>query len=144
MAVGVQKDPNVSEPSLDDLHPVGVLARVRQKTERGDRGILLLVEGLVRLRPVELVGREPFLRVRAEPVAELHGDTAEASPARRVAAPPAPRRARRVGSGLLADARADHRARSPRGSPRGVDRRSARGPPRDPARSSTSRGACAR
>ncbi len=79
IAVGVQKDPNVSEPSLDDLHPVGVLARVRQKTERGDRGILLLVEGLVRLRPVELVGREPFLRVRAEPVAELHGDTAEAS-----------------------------------------------------------------
>ena len=79
VAVGVQKDATVNDPALDDLHPVFVLARVRQKSERGDRGILLLVEGVTRFRALELVGREPYLRVRGELLPELRGTGEEAS-----------------------------------------------------------------
>src|SRR5262245_28937862 len=64
IAVAVQKDASNQEPGLDDLYPVAVLARVRQKTERGDRGVLLLVEGVSRFSIVELLGREPYMRVR--------------------------------------------------------------------------------
>ncbi|HEY8427198.1 MAG TPA: endopeptidase La [Sandaracinaceae bacterium] len=78
IAVGVQRDPSVADPGLEDLHPVGVVARVKQKTDRGERGILLLVEGLVRFRPLELLEREPFLRVRGEPLAEERADSPEA------------------------------------------------------------------
>lgn len=78
VAVGVQKDATVNDPALDDLHPVFVLARVRQKSERGDRGILLLVEGVTRFRALELVGREPYLRVRGELLSELRGASEEA------------------------------------------------------------------
>src|SRR5690606_4860491 len=78
LAVGVQKDASINDPSLDDLHPVFVLARVRQKSERGERGILLLVEGVERLRAIELVGREPYLRLRAAALPELRSDTDEA------------------------------------------------------------------
>jgi ATP-dependent Lon protease len=79
VAVGIQKDSTINDPTLDDLHPVFVLARVRQKSERGDRGILLLVEGVARFRAVELVGREPYLRVRGELLDELRGSGEEAS-----------------------------------------------------------------
>ena len=78
IAIGIQKDPGVQEPELTDLHPVGVIARVRQKTRRGERGVLLLVEGIERVRLVELAGREPYLRVTSAPLAELRADHEEA------------------------------------------------------------------
>ena len=77
LAVGVQKDSSLNEPDLEDLHPVLVLARVRQKSERGERGVLLLVEGIQRLRPIEIVGREPYLRARTEALTELRADAEE-------------------------------------------------------------------
>ncbi len=79
IAVAVQKDPALHEPTLEDLHPVGVIARVRQKTERSDRGVLLLVEGLSRFRPIELIAREPFLRVRGGALREFNADNQEAT-----------------------------------------------------------------
>ena len=78
VALAVQKNPSQTDPELGDLHEVGVIARVRQKTDRGDRGILLLVEGLARFRPLEIVGREPYLRVRGEVLDELRADSDEA------------------------------------------------------------------
>jgi ATP-dependent Lon protease len=78
IAVAIQKDPAIHEPGLDDLQPVAVLARVRQKTERGDRGMLLLVEGVSRFRPLTVLERDPFLRVRGVVSGELNGDSEEA------------------------------------------------------------------
>src|SRR5688500_2612138 len=51
VALAVQKNASQTDPELRDLQEVGVIARVRQKTDRGDRGMLLLVEGLARFRP---------------------------------------------------------------------------------------------
>ena len=76
--VGVQRDPSEKDPRLDDLHSVGVRVRVKQKSERGNRGVLVLVEGIERCRLVSLEGEEPYLRVHAEPLAELDADAPEA------------------------------------------------------------------
>jgi ATP-dependent Lon protease len=78
VALAIQKDPAMHDPLLQDLHPIGILARVRQKTDRGDRGILILVEGLERIRLAEITAREPFLRVRAEPAVETRASSDEA------------------------------------------------------------------
>jgi ATP-dependent Lon protease len=78
VALAVQKNPSQTDPDLGDLHEIGVIARVRQKTDRGDRGILLLVEGLARFRVSEVVSREPYLRVRGEAIVEVNGDSPEA------------------------------------------------------------------
>jgi ATP-dependent Lon protease len=79
VVLGVQKDGTVDEPGLDDLHSVGVLARVKQKNDRGQRGVLLLVEGVERVRLVRLDGTEPYLKVDAQPLGEINADSAEAT-----------------------------------------------------------------
>jgi ATP-dependent Lon protease len=79
LVLGVQKDGTVDEPGLDDLHAVGVLARVKQKNDRGQRGVLLLVEGVERVRLVRMDVTEPFLRVDAQPLGEINADSAEAT-----------------------------------------------------------------
>ena len=78
IVLGVQKDSAVAEPVLADLHPIGVVARVVQKNDRGRRGILLLVEGLERVRLESMVSHEPYMRIAFEPVEELDAATDEA------------------------------------------------------------------
>ncbi|MBX3273160.1 MAG: endopeptidase La [Sandaracinaceae bacterium] len=75
--LAVQRDPSVSEPTRDDLHDVAVLARLKQKNERNGRPSLVLVEGIERVRLLELVDEAPFVRARCEPIAELDADTTE-------------------------------------------------------------------
>ncbi|MFW6052094.1 MAG: endopeptidase La [Myxococcota bacterium] len=73
-----QRNPEREEPGLDDLHPVGTRARVKDTVDRGARGVLLVVEGLERVRGFDLESEEPYLRVRAEAVVEVPGDPGEA------------------------------------------------------------------
>jgi len=76
--LAVQKDASVAEPSREDLHDVAVLAKVRQKTERsGGRAALLLVEGVERVRLLELTTERPYLRARIEQMAEIGADSAQ-------------------------------------------------------------------
>jgi ATP-dependent Lon protease len=78
IAVAVQRDASIHEPGLEDIHPVAALARVRQKTERGERGVLLVVEGVGRFEPHSVVERDPFLRVRGVMSTERGGASDEA------------------------------------------------------------------
>jgi len=74
--LAVQKDASVAEPTREDLHDIAVLAQVRQKTERsGGRAALLLVEGIERVRLLELVTEQPYLRARTELVPEIGADS---------------------------------------------------------------------
>ncbi|MFW5924578.1 MAG: endopeptidase La [Myxococcota bacterium] len=77
LVVAPQREPEVEEPGLEDLHPLGVLATVKDTVDRGARGVLLVVEGMVRARLVELDGTQSYLYARVEPVAESRGDSAE-------------------------------------------------------------------
>ncbi len=78
LVLAVQRDSDVKEPGPDDLHPMGVLARVKQKNDRGSRGILLLVEALERVRLDGLEGEEPYLRFRVAPAPDERADEDEA------------------------------------------------------------------
>jgi ATP-dependent Lon protease len=74
IAIGFQRTPEVEEPGLDDLHEIGVVARVRQVTRRGERGLLLGLEALDRFRLTEVTQETPFYEVRGTIVEETVGD----------------------------------------------------------------------
>ena len=76
--LGVQRDPQANDPPFEQLLEIGVLARLRQKTDRGPRGLMLMLEGLERVRLEELAGEEPYLRARGEKVDEPRAQSTEA------------------------------------------------------------------
>src|SRR5262245_36038540 len=73
-----QRDSELLEPDVNDLHRIAVLARVRQKQDRGSRGHVLVVEALGRVTIDRVVERDPFLRGYASEAKETRGDDAEA------------------------------------------------------------------
>ena len=76
--LAVQRDPVHEDPALVDLHPVATLARVTDKTDRGARGVILVVEPMARWRLLSLTQSVPFWIARAEPADEIPGgDEAE-------------------------------------------------------------------
>lgn len=79
LIVATQRDVENEDPtSLEAIHAIGVRARVRDKAERGRRGIVLVVQAEGRVRLEELVGAEPIWRVETSPVHDDPGDVEEA------------------------------------------------------------------
>ncbi len=76
--IAVQHDPTVVDPVLADLHPVAVLARVKDKVDRGRRGQVLVVEGTERVMLTELTSHTPYWRARCEPASDVDGASEEA------------------------------------------------------------------
>ena len=75
--VATQRDPSTDDPTPEDLHPVGCIARLaRLVGARGDERHAIVV-GIARARLGPVLAREPALRVRVEPVEEPVGTTAE-------------------------------------------------------------------
>ncbi len=74
--VGVQKDASVVDPSIADLHGIAVLARV-QKVARLPRGFQVTLEGLERVRIVEIVKHQPFLTVACERAPDTNTESPE-------------------------------------------------------------------
>lgn len=58
--VGVQKAPEILEPTRDDLHDVATHARVHRIVQTTDRGVRLILQGLGRARLDDLVTAEPY------------------------------------------------------------------------------------
>jgi ATP-dependent Lon protease len=58
--IGVQREAELHEPSLDDLYPVATLARVQQLVRLTNGGWRVVVEGLDRVRLTALVATDPF------------------------------------------------------------------------------------
>jgi ATP-dependent Lon protease len=59
------KNPDLEQPRLEDLYPVGTRAAIR-KMGRSETGVEVLVQGIDRVRLTGLVQTEPYLRARAE------------------------------------------------------------------------------
>ncbi|MCK6527977.1 endopeptidase La [Myxococcota bacterium] len=72
-----QKDPEIEEPGVEQLHGAATLGRVLRALRFPDGSFRVLVEGVARARVVEAVARRPFLRVRYQVVPEAVGDAAE-------------------------------------------------------------------
>ncbi len=56
-----QRDVNVEDPSLIDLHNVGTLARIIKLIEMPDGSITAILQGLKRIKAVEQTASEPYL-----------------------------------------------------------------------------------
>jgi len=78
IGVGIQRDPLVTEPGLDDLFSVGVYARVAGLTRQKNQTLMLSLQGLSRFRLTSLVSTSPFWLVDAEPLREPVRDEQEA------------------------------------------------------------------
>ncbi|NLE21320.1 MAG: endopeptidase La [Actinobacteria bacterium] len=80
-----QREAAVEDPSLDDLRPMGVRARVLQLYKLPDGSVKALVEGDERVRTERVVASEPHLVIEYTAVESPDADTARArSLARRV------------------------------------------------------------
>src|SRR6476659_11220654 len=70
VVLAVQRDPALEDLALVDLHPIATLARVLERTDRGPRGIVLVVETLSRVKIVALTQSVPFWTARLDGVEE--------------------------------------------------------------------------
>lgn len=56
---------SVDDPAMTDLHPIGVIARVIRAAKADDgTHAMAVVQGMQRVRAIEELSREPFLKVR--------------------------------------------------------------------------------
>jgi len=77
IAVLSQRDPNVEDPGLAELHPVGTLGTVLRMVRFPDEHYSVLVQGLQRVRLMQPVADHPYLKGRFEPLAETTDSTVE-------------------------------------------------------------------
>jgi ATP-dependent Lon protease len=66
----MQRDPRQDAPGLEGLHRVGTVTVIHKAVKQADGSLRLVVQGLGRIRLLELVEREPYLRVRVEAIEE--------------------------------------------------------------------------
>jgi ATP-dependent Lon protease len=66
LGVVAQLDPRVEEPTGADIHSVGTLAKVHKMVRMPNGNVVAFLEGLDRIRVLEIVGLKPFLRAHAE------------------------------------------------------------------------------
>ncbi len=71
LAVVAQLDPRIEVPTGSDLHGVGTLARVHKMVRMPNGNIVAFLEGLERIRVVEVLSLKPFLRGRVEAQPDL-------------------------------------------------------------------------
>ncbi len=66
LGVVAQLDPRVEAPLAADIHTMGTLAKVHKMVRMPNGNVVAFLEGLERLRVVEVTGVTPFLRARVE------------------------------------------------------------------------------
>ncbi|NVB38923.1 endopeptidase La [Pseudenhygromyxa sp. WMMC2535] len=78
IAVASQREPETETPTLADLYPVGVLAKVHRIGRGNDGSARLVVETLERVHFEELRQHDPHLRVVASEAPDVNADDTEA------------------------------------------------------------------
>ena len=71
LGVVAQLDPRVEEPAGTDIHGVGTLAKVHKMVRMPNGNVVAFLEGLDRIRVLEVLGLKPFLRARVELQSDL-------------------------------------------------------------------------
>ena len=74
LGVVAQLDPRVEDPAAADLHKVGTLAKVHKTVKMPNGNVVVFLEGLQRIRIVELLGLRPFLRAAVASEPDIYGD----------------------------------------------------------------------
>src|SRR3984893_10689245 len=66
LGVVAQLDPRVEAAGGTDLHGVGTLAKVHKMVRMPNGNIVAFLEGLDRIRVIEVIGLKPFMKARVE------------------------------------------------------------------------------
>jgi len=77
IVIFAQRDPSTDDPSADDLHPVGVAARVLKALRHSTGNYSLILQGLVRVRLERILQEQPYLRARVSRMEEPRQDDVE-------------------------------------------------------------------
>ncbi len=73
LGIVAQHDPRIEEPGAADLHAVGTAAKIHKLVRMPNGNAVVFLEGLYRIRIVELVSFRPFLRARVAPQEDIVG-----------------------------------------------------------------------
>jgi len=71
LGVVAQLDPRIEDPVGTDLHSVGTLGKVHKMVRTPNGNMVVFLEGVRRLRVIEVVGLKPFLRARIQEMADI-------------------------------------------------------------------------
>jgi ATP-dependent Lon protease len=71
LGVVAQLDPRIEDPAGTDLHVVGSLAKIHKMVRTPTGNSVVFLEGITRIRVLEVVGLKPFLRARIEELPDL-------------------------------------------------------------------------
>jgi len=77
LGVVAQLDPRIEDPVGTDLHSVGTLGKVHKMVRTPNGNVVVFLEGVRRMRVIEVVGLKPFLRARVEELPDIE-DQSEA------------------------------------------------------------------
>jgi ATP-dependent Lon protease len=66
LGVVAQLDPRIEAPTGTDLHSVGTLAKVHKMVRMPNGNVVAFLEGIERIRVMEVLGFKPFLKARVE------------------------------------------------------------------------------
>jgi ATP-dependent Lon protease len=77
IALVSSRDEQVEEPRPEQIHAVGTAAQIHRVLKTPDGTIRLLVQGIERVRILEYVQEEPYLRARVEVIPERLEDNIE-------------------------------------------------------------------
>src|SRR5580693_10794059 len=71
LGVVAQLDPRVETPTGADLHSVGTLAKVHKMVRMPNGNVVAFLEGIERIRVLEVLGFTPFIKARVESQPDL-------------------------------------------------------------------------
>jgi ATP-dependent Lon protease len=74
LGVVAQLDPRMEDPAAADLHKVGTLAKVHKTVKMPNGNVVIFLEGMYRIRVIEIIGLRPYLRARVEKEIEFVGE----------------------------------------------------------------------
>jgi len=73
LGVVAQLDPRVDDPSPADLHAVGTAAKLHKTVKMPNGNMVIFLEGLQRIRVVEVISIRPYMRAQIEAQPDVTG-----------------------------------------------------------------------
>ena len=64
IAITAQKNPDIEEPGFEDLHSIGVVAKIIKMLQYPDGNYQVIVQGVKRFRIDEIISMDPYIKVR--------------------------------------------------------------------------------
>ena len=71
VAIFLQRDPELADPGIDDLHAIGTEAIVGRTLRMPDGTTSVIAQGNARVKLIEIIQTEPFLRGLVMPIPEI-------------------------------------------------------------------------